>query len=109
LGFGVASPLNFSKDTCILENVGFETIIFEKSTLNRTYVLKGDMREKYTMARRRILNFLLILRRSIMSLSADIIAIKDLIFFWMPFTSLIGKCYQKFNSIFLGWVRWKKI
>ncbi len=28
--------LNFSKDTCILENVGLETIIIEKSTLNRS-------------------------------------------------------------------------
>ncbi len=49
--------LKFSKNTCIIENVGSETIIFEKSTLNRTYVLKGDMREKYTLGRRRILNF----------------------------------------------------
>jgi hypothetical protein len=49
--------LNFSKDTCIIENVGFEKIIFEKSTLNRTHILKADMREKYTLDRRRILNF----------------------------------------------------
>jgi len=49
--------LNFSKDTCILENSGIEIIIFEKSTLNRIYILKEDKREKYTMGRRRILNF----------------------------------------------------
>ena len=49
--------VNFSKDTCILENVGFETIIFEKSTLNRIYVLKGDIREKYTMGLKNIFNF----------------------------------------------------
>ena len=49
--------LNFSKDTCILENMGFEIIIFEKLTLSRIYVLKEDKREKYTQARRRILNF----------------------------------------------------
>ena len=49
--------LNFSKDTCILENLGFEIIIFEKSTLNRIFILKGDLREKYTLGRRRILNF----------------------------------------------------
>jgi hypothetical protein len=49
--------LNFSKDTCILENVGFETIIFEKSTLNRTHVLKEDKREKYTMGLKNIFNF----------------------------------------------------
>jgi hypothetical protein len=49
--------LNFSKDTCLVENVGFETIIFEKSTLNRIYIVKEDKREKYTQFRRRILNF----------------------------------------------------
>ena len=49
--------LNFSKDSCILENVGVETIIFEKSTLNRIYVLKGDIREKYTMGLKNIFNF----------------------------------------------------
>ena len=49
--------LNFSKDTCFLENVGFEIIIFEKSTLNRVYIVKEDKREKYTQDRRRILNF----------------------------------------------------
>ncbi len=49
--------LRFSKDTCIAENGGFETIIFDKSTLNRSHVLKEDKREKYTLERRRILNF----------------------------------------------------
>jgi hypothetical protein len=49
--------LNFSKDTCIFENVGFETIIFEKSTLNRIYILKEDKREKYVMALSKTLNF----------------------------------------------------
>ena len=49
--------LNFSKDTAILENVGFEKIVFEKSTLSRIYTLKGDKREKYTHRHRRILNF----------------------------------------------------
>jgi hypothetical protein len=49
--------LNFSKDTSILENNGFEKIIFDKSTLNRIYALKDDKREKYTVATRRILNF----------------------------------------------------
>ena len=46
--------LNFSKDTYILENKGFEKIIFDKSTLNRIYALKGDKREKYTVGTRRI-------------------------------------------------------
>jgi hypothetical protein len=37
--------------------VGFDIIIFEKSTLNRIYTVKEDRREKYTMDRRRVLNF----------------------------------------------------
>jgi len=49
--------LNFSKDTCILENREFQKIIFEKSTLNRVYTLKGDKREKYAGGIRKILNF----------------------------------------------------
>jgi hypothetical protein len=49
--------LCFSKDTCILENVGFETIIFEKSTLNRVYCVKEDRREKYLMGLKNIFNF----------------------------------------------------
>ena len=49
--------LNFSKDTCIIENLGFETIIFEKSTMNRTYILKEDKREKYVIALSKILDF----------------------------------------------------
>ena len=49
--------LNFSKDTCILENVGFEIIIFEKSTLSRIYTVKGDERRKYSMGLKNIFNF----------------------------------------------------
>jgi len=49
--------LNFSKDTCIIENLGFETIIFEKSTMNRIYILKEDKREKYVIALSKILDF----------------------------------------------------
>ena len=49
--------LNFSKDTCIVENLGFETIIFEKSTLNRIHILEEDKREKYVMALSKILDF----------------------------------------------------
>jgi hypothetical protein len=48
--------LNF-KNTCIIENKGFEKIIFDKSTLNRIYGLKEDNREKYTQTMTRILNF----------------------------------------------------
>jgi hypothetical protein len=49
--------LNFSKDTCIIENSGFEIIIFEKSTLSRIYVLERDKRRKYTMGLKNIFNF----------------------------------------------------
>jgi len=49
--------LNFSKDTCILENMKFEKIVFEKSNLNKIYNIKGDKRIKYTGARKRLLNF----------------------------------------------------
>ena len=49
--------LNYSKDTCLAENLGFETIIFGKSTLNRIYYIKGDKREKYAGGIRKILNF----------------------------------------------------
>ena len=49
--------LNFSKDTCVLENVGFQTIIFEKSTLNRIYFLREEARVRYKSFRKRILNF----------------------------------------------------
>jgi hypothetical protein len=49
--------LNFSKDTCILENMGFEIIIFGKSTLRRIYTVKEDNREKYMMGLKNIFNF----------------------------------------------------
>lgn len=52
--------LNFSQDTSTLESKGFKKIIFDKSTLNRIFVLKEDNQDKYTMAIRRILNFPLI-------------------------------------------------
>ena len=52
-----AYTVNFSKDTCIIENMVFEKMVFEKSTLNRIYILKREKRIKYTGARRRILNF----------------------------------------------------
>ena len=49
--------LNFSKDTCIVENRNFEKIIFDKSTFNRIYALKGVKREKYTIGNKKVLNF----------------------------------------------------
>jgi len=47
--------LNFSKDTCRVENKG--QIIFDKSTLNRIYAIMEDKRKEYTFLQRRILNF----------------------------------------------------
>jgi hypothetical protein len=47
--------LNFSKDTCRVENRGL--IIFDKSTLNRIYAIREDKRKEYTFFQRRILNF----------------------------------------------------
>jgi hypothetical protein len=49
--------LNFSKDTCRVENSGLEKIIFEKSTLNKIYAIREDKREKFTGVQRRILDF----------------------------------------------------
>jgi hypothetical protein len=49
--------LAFSKDTCIIESKGLEKIVYDKSTLNRTYGVKEGKSEKYTTAMRRMLNF----------------------------------------------------
>ena len=49
--------LKFSDGTCLFENQGFNTILFEKSTRNRIYVVEGDKRKKYTKGLGKILNF----------------------------------------------------
>ncbi len=49
--------MKFSNDTCALENQGFNTILFDKSTLNRIGVIEKGKQKKYTMGLRRILNF----------------------------------------------------
>jgi len=49
--------LKFSEDTCIQENQGCKTIIFEKSVLKRIYMLSGDKRKKYSKGLRNILKF----------------------------------------------------
>jgi hypothetical protein len=49
--------LKFSKDTCVIENKRSQTIILDKSTLNRIYIVMGDKRENYLVDLRRILNF----------------------------------------------------
>ncbi len=50
-----SNTLNFSKDTCRVENKGL--VVFNKSNLNRIYVVREDKREKYPGMKRRILNF----------------------------------------------------
>jgi hypothetical protein len=49
--------VKFLDDICIAETQGFETIIFEKSTLHRIYTLSGNMREEYKKGLRTIFNF----------------------------------------------------
>jgi len=49
--------VKFSDAICVIESQGFNTIVFEKSTLHRIYTLKGDKRKKYTMGLKKIFNF----------------------------------------------------
>jgi hypothetical protein len=49
--------LAFSKDTCVIENKGLEKLVYDKSTLDRTYGVKEGKSEKYAIAMRRMLNF----------------------------------------------------
>ena len=49
--------VKFSDDICVAETQGFETIVFEKSTLHRIYALSGNIREEYKRGLRTILNF----------------------------------------------------
>jgi len=53
--------LNFSKDICRVENMGFEKIIFDKSTHNKIHAIREDKGEKFTQPLRRILDFPFIL------------------------------------------------
>jgi hypothetical protein len=49
--------VKFSDDICVTERQGFNTIIFDKATMQRIYSLKGGKRTKYTKGKRNILNF----------------------------------------------------
>lgn len=49
--------VRFSESTCFIESQGFQTIIFDKTTLQRILSVKGDKRNKYRMGLRKILNF----------------------------------------------------
>jgi hypothetical protein len=49
--------MNFSDSICVLERQGFNKIIFEKSTLQRSYSLEGEKRRKYSLGLKNIFNF----------------------------------------------------
>jgi hypothetical protein len=58
---GQADPngyvMNFSDSVCVLERQGFNKIIFDKSTLQRSYSLEGKKQRKYKMGLKNIFNF----------------------------------------------------
>ena len=49
--------MNFLDSICVIERQGFNKIIFDKSTLQRSYSLEGEKRRKYSMGLKNILNF----------------------------------------------------
>jgi len=49
--------VKFSDTICIFEGQGFNTIIFDKSTLQRTHTLKGDKISKYAIGLKNVFNF----------------------------------------------------
>jgi hypothetical protein len=49
--------MNFSDSICVLERQGFNKIIFDKSTLQRSVSLDGEKRRKYSMGLKNIFNF----------------------------------------------------
>ena len=49
--------LRFSDRNCSFESEGFNTILFQKATLNRINAVEGDKSKKYTMGLRKILDF----------------------------------------------------
>jgi hypothetical protein len=55
--------LNFSKDFNQSENMGFEKIVLDRSTLNRIYIIYEAKTEKYHGGLKRILNFPLNLKK----------------------------------------------
>jgi len=52
-----AYVMNFSDTVCVLERQGFNKIIFDKSTLQRSHSLEGEKRKKYSMGLKNIFNF----------------------------------------------------
>ena len=49
--------MNFSDSICVLERQGFNKVIFDKSTLQRSHSLEGEKRKKYSMGLKNIFNF----------------------------------------------------
>jgi hypothetical protein len=53
--------LNFSEGICIYESQGFNTILFQKTSLNRISIVERDKRAKYTRGYRKLFDFPLII------------------------------------------------
>jgi hypothetical protein len=49
--------LNFSEGTCIYESQGFNTILFQKTSLNRINTVERDKRVKYTRGYKKLFDF----------------------------------------------------
>ncbi len=49
--------LKFSEDVGVIEKKRVDKMVFDKSTLNKTYTIKEDQREPYNRGHRRLLNF----------------------------------------------------
>ena len=49
--------MNFSDSICVIDRQGFNKILFEKSTLQRSYSLEGGKKRKYSMGLKNIFNF----------------------------------------------------
>jgi hypothetical protein len=49
--------LNFSEGTCIYESQGFNTIFFQKTSLNRINIVERDKRAKYARGYKKLFDF----------------------------------------------------
>ena len=49
--------MNFLDSICVMERQGFNKILFEKSTLQRSYSLDGGKKRKYSMGLKKIFSF----------------------------------------------------
>ena len=87
--------LKFSEGICIFETQGFNTIFFDKSSLNRVNIIEGDKRTKYTRAYRKLFNFPF----SIGEKWKYAYSSKAL---WGPGTGIVSCDYSE-NFLLLGW------